>query len=85
MSAGRAYIAVPLPRTARWRLLTDPRQLPADFVIIGQLTVGRDDAPALAVQTPAGSLAPPLAVERPLCAHCPLRAQLLEADPERPP
>jgi len=59
MSAGRALIAVPLPPPSQWLLLRDLRDLPDGFGVVGQITVGRDDPPALPMQTPAKALAPP--------------------------
>jgi hypothetical protein len=52
----RAYIAVPLPPPATWRLLRDPRELPDGYTTIGSVEVGRDGPPALGVQTSAKRL-----------------------------
>jgi hypothetical protein len=47
----RAYIAIPLPEPATWKLLRDPAELADGFTIVGSLEVGQADAPALTVQT----------------------------------
>lgn len=47
MSLARVFIAIPVPPPSRWVLLRDRRNLPAHYTIIGSLTVGSCDPPAL--------------------------------------
>jgi hypothetical protein len=47
----RAFIAIPLPEPATWKLLRDPGELADGFTIVGSLEVGRSDPPALVLQT----------------------------------
>jgi hypothetical protein len=71
MTAARAYIAIPLPPTADWRLLRTPTDLPDGYAIVGSIRVGRADLPALPAHAALPSAV--LETEQPLCAACPLR------------
>lgn len=57
-----AFVAIPIPRRAQWRLLRDPADVPEGYMVIGSMTVSR---PGAATPEPSAPAA--------LCPHCPLR------------
>jgi hypothetical protein len=67
----RAYIAIPLPPPARWKLIRDPAALPPNFVIIGSLAVGAPDLPALSAPGTLQTFPNRGGAPRGLCADCP--------------
>jgi hypothetical protein len=52
MTAARAWITMPLAPRETWRLIRNPSELHADHVLVWQVTVGKDDAPALSSEAP---------------------------------